>query len=130
MSTTDDGLGVGRYDCATARNLDDEFSTGSFCRLQDIDLLIARLRVVSGYDEHALDALERVLERRTIRNLGNSRPGVGSQDFFRLLRITHDAERILPERLELLDRSPTRVSGCTDYRNHFMSLRFSLSVFN
>jgi hypothetical protein len=40
-------------DLTTARNLDDELRTGGLRGLDDVDLLLGRLRVVARDDEHA-----------------------------------------------------------------------------
>src|SRR6185503_8167987 len=118
VAAADDGFGVGADDGLAARHLDEMARAGRLGRFEDIDLLRVRLRVMPGHDEDAFDAFQRLFHRGAIADVGKGSARVLAQHLEGFVRVAHDAQRILAERLQLLDRRPPRVTRRAEYRNH------------
>jgi len=71
---------------------------------------------VPRHDEHALDALQRLLHRGAIGDVGKRSSRVLAQNFTGLVRVAHDAKRALAEREQLFDRRSPRVTCRAEYR--------------
>jgi hypothetical protein len=123
VATPDDGFGVRADDGLAARHLDEVAGARGLGGLEDVDLLHVGLGVVPRHDEHALDALQRLFHAGTIAEIGDGNPGVRAEHLTRLVRVAHDAQRILAERFQLLDRRPPRVPRRAEYRNHRVLLQ-------
>jgi hypothetical protein len=90
--------------------------------VEHIVLLLDHLRVVAGDDEDAGHALERLFERRPVGQFGDRRLRIGSQNLARLLRVAHDADGVLAQRLERLDHRPPGIPSRTDNSDHCVRL--------
>ena len=86
-------------------------------RIEHVVLLLDHARIVPGDHEHAVDAGQRLFQRRLVGQFGDRDFGVGAQHLARLVGIAHDADRVLAQRLEFLDHRPPGVSGRPDYSN-------------
>src|SRR5262245_7902718 len=109
-----DRLDVRAGHSAAARNLDDVFGARGLRRLDDIDLLSGRARVVPGDDKDALCPRERLRHAGAIVELGYRCLRARPEHFSCLVRIANDGDGPLAEGLELLDHCAPGISGCTD----------------
>ena len=113
---------IGRDQLAVAGDAHHVLDPGLQGGVEDVVLLLDHLRVVTGDDEDAGHALERLLERRPVGQFGDRRLRIGPQNFLRLLRVAHDADRVLAQRLELLDHRPPGIPSRADNSNHRVRL--------
>src|SRR5688572_3763279 len=103
---------------AASRDLDDVLRASGLCRVDDVDLLRGRARVVPRDDKHALCACERLRHAGAIVELGNRDLCARAEHLACLVRIPNDRDRLLPEALELLDDRASRITRCANDRVH------------
>ena len=114
MAAPDHRLRIRPDHAAAAGHLEDELRAGRLRRVDDVDLLRIRLRIVPGDDEHPLDALQRLLHPGAVVDVRHRDVGVRPQHLLRLLGRADHAERILAQSLQLLDGGAAGVSRRAD----------------
>ena len=104
-------------DLAAGREPHQIFRAGLERGFDDVVLLFGHLRADAGQHEHGVGAGQRFLQRGAVVQIADRGPGVRAQHLARLVGVAHDADRVLPQRLEFLDHRPAGIAGGADYSN-------------
>ena len=81
-------------------------------------MLLDHVRVVAGHHENAGHAFKRLGERGPISQLGDDRFCVLAQNLTGFVGVANDANRSVPELLELFDNGAACIAGRTNDGNH------------
>jgi hypothetical protein len=93
------------------------FGAGVTCCIEYVGLLFDHIGTVHGDNEHALNAGERLFQRRTVVQFRDRGFGIRAQYFARFVRIANNTNRILSERPKLFHRRASGIARCSDYCN-------------
>ena len=86
-------------------------------RVEHVVLLLDHAGTVPGDHEHALNAGERLFQRRAVSQFRDHGFGIPAQHFARFVRIANNTNRILSERPKLFHHHASGIARCSDYRN-------------